>query len=131
MGSTIKAIKNHYTICGYGHIGRIVSQELKLKGISLLVIDNNSDIKEVLETDGIPYIIDDAINEDILMEAGIEGAKGLVSLVIFDADNLFITMTARVLNTDLFRHRPQCNGSRGSKQAYQSVVFEVCRRCGR
>ena len=102
LGSTIKAIKNHYIICGYGRIGRIVSQELKRKGISLLVIENDPDIKEDLETNGIPYIIDDATNEDVLIEAGIERAKGLVSLATSDADNLFITMTARGLNPDLF-----------------------------
>jgi voltage-gated potassium channel len=102
LGSTIKAIKNHYIICGYGRIGRIVCQELKRKGISLLVIDNDPGIKEDLENNEIPYIIDDATNEDILIEAGIERAKGLVSLATSDADNLFITMTARGLNPDLF-----------------------------
>jgi voltage-gated potassium channel len=59
-------------------------------------------MKEVFENNDIPYIIDDATNEDILVEAGIERAKGLVSLVTSDADNLFITMTARGLNPDLF-----------------------------
>lgn len=102
LGSTIKAIKNHHIICWYGRIGRIVSQELKRKVISLLVIENDPDIKEDLENNGIPYIIDDATNEDILIEAGIERAKGLVSLATSDGDNLFITMTARGLNPDLF-----------------------------
>lgn len=102
LGLKIKSIKNHYIICGYGRIGKIVSQELKLKGISILVIENNLDIREDLETNGIPYILDDATNEDILIEAGIERAKGLVSLATSDADNLFITMTARGLNPDLF-----------------------------
>jgi len=102
LGSTIKAVKNHYIICGYGRIGRVVSQELKRKGISFLVVENDPDKKVDLETKGIPYIIDDATNEDILIEAGIERAKGLVSLATSDADNLFITMTARGLNPDLF-----------------------------
>jgi voltage-gated potassium channel len=102
LGSTIKAIKNHYIICGYGRIGRVVSKELKRKGIPLLVVDKDPDIKQDLETNDIPFIIDDATNEHILMEAGIERAKGLVSLATSDADNLFITMTARGLNPDLF-----------------------------
>jgi voltage-gated potassium channel len=102
LGSTIKAVKNHYIICGYGRIGKIVSKELKRKGTPLLVIDKDPDLKQDFETNGIPYIIDDATNEDILMEAGIERAKGLVSLATSDADNLFITMTARGLNPDLF-----------------------------
>jgi len=102
LGLKIKSIKNHYIICGYGRIGEIVSQELKLNQIPLLVIEKNPDIKEELEANDIPYIIDDATDEDILIEAGIERAKGLVSLATSDADNLFITMTARGLNPDLF-----------------------------
>jgi voltage-gated potassium channel len=102
LGLKIKSIKNHYIICGYGRIGRIISQELKANRIPMLVIDNNPDSKQILEQHEIPYIIDDATSEDVLLEAGIERAKGLVSVVLSDADNLFITMTARGLNPDLF-----------------------------
>ena len=98
----IKSIKNHYILCGYGRIGRIISQELKASRIPLLVIDNNPDSKQGLEQQDIPYIIDDATSEDVLIEAGIERAKGLISVVLSDADNLFITMTARGLNPGLF-----------------------------
>ncbi len=98
----IKSIKNHYILCGYGRIGRIISHELKASRIPLLVIDNNPDSKQGLEQQDIPYIIDDATSEDVLIEAGIERAKGLISVVLSDADNLFITMTARGLNPGLF-----------------------------
>jgi len=102
LGMKIKSTKNHYIICGYGRIGRIIAQELKSKGIPLIVIDNNPDSRTALEQNDIPYIIDDATSEDVLQEAGIERAKGLVSVVLSDADNLFLTMTARVLNPKLF-----------------------------
>jgi len=102
LGSKIKLLKNHYIICGYGRIGRIISQELKENRVPLLVIDNNPESKQALDSHEIPYIIDDATSEDILIEAGIERAKGLVAVVLSDADNLFITMTARVLNPKLF-----------------------------
>lgn len=102
LGLKIKSIKNHYIICGYGRIGRVISQELKANQIPLLVIDNNPDAKQVLEQAEIPYIIDDATSEDVLIEAGVERAKGLVAVVLSDADNLFITMSARGLNPDLF-----------------------------
>jgi len=102
LGLKIKSIKDHYILCGYGRIGKIVSQELKPKGLPMLIIDKNPEMKEVFEHIDIPYIIDDATNEDVLIEAGIERAKGLISLVTSDADNLFITMTARGLNPDLF-----------------------------
>ncbi|MFV9646731.1 MAG: potassium channel family protein [Desulfobacterales bacterium] len=102
LGLKIKSIKNHYVLCGYGRIGRIISQELKASRIPLLVIDSNPDSKQGLEQQDIPYIIDDATSEDVLIEAGIERAKGLISVVLSDADNLFITMTARGLNPGLF-----------------------------
>lgn len=102
LGSKIKSLKNHYIVCGYGRIGRIIAQELKQNGIPLLVIDNNPEAKQGLDSNEIPYIIDDATSEDILIEAGIERAKGLVAVVLSDADNLFITMTGRGLNPDLF-----------------------------
>lgn len=102
LGSKIKSLKNHYIICGYGRIGRIIAEELKKNGIPLLVIDNNPDSKQALDSQEIPYIIDDATSEDILIEAGIERAKGLIAVVLSDADNLFITITARGLNPGLF-----------------------------
>ncbi len=102
MGSEIKKLKNHYIVCGYGRIGKIISQELMLNRIHLIVIDNNPELKRTLEQNEMPYIIDDATNEDVLIEAGIERAKGLVSAVPSDSDNLFITMTARGLNRELY-----------------------------
>jgi len=102
LGLKIKTIKNHYIICGYGRIGKIISRELKANDIPLLVIDSNLESKEALDSDEIPYIIGDATSEGLLNEAGIDRAKGLVSVVSSDSDNLFITMTVRGLNPDLF-----------------------------
>lgn len=102
LGMKIRSMKGHYIICGYGRIGRIIAQELKKKGIPLIVIDHNPETRPHLEQNDIPYIIDDATSEDVLQEAGIERAKGLVAVVLSDADNLFLTMTARGLNPGLF-----------------------------
>ena len=102
LGRTLKTIKNHYIICGFGRIGRIISRELNANKIPLVIIDSEKEINQDLEEEGIPFIIDDATSEDVLIEAGVERAKGLISVVASDADNLFITMTARGLNHDLF-----------------------------
>jgi voltage-gated potassium channel len=102
LGSKIKHLKNHYIICGYGRIGRIITEELKAKNIPLIVIDSNQDCKQDLESQGVPYILDDATSDEVLREAGIDRAKGLVAVVLSDADNLFITMTAKGLNPDIF-----------------------------
>ena len=102
LGRKLRSIKDHYIICGYGRIGSIIADELRAHRISVMVIDHGPNSRESLEKQDIPYIIDDATSEDVLIEAGIERAKGLVAVVFSDADNLFITMTARGLNPDLF-----------------------------
>jgi voltage-gated potassium channel len=68
MDSEIRSIKNHYILCGYGRIGRIISQELKVKRTPSLIIDNDPASEELLEHQDIPYIIDDATSEDVLIE---------------------------------------------------------------
>jgi voltage-gated potassium channel len=102
LGIKLRHMKDHYILCGYGRIGAVIAHELKSNGIPLLVIDQDPDSKERLRHNDIPYIIDDATNEDVLAEAGIMRARGLVTVVLSDADNLFITMTARGLNPKLF-----------------------------
>jgi len=102
LGLKIKLLKNHYIMCGYGRIGRIIAQELKSNKIPVIAIDQDPDSREALEHKDIPYIIGDATSEEVLIAAGIERAKGLVAVVESDADNLFITMTARGLNPDLY-----------------------------
>jgi voltage-gated potassium channel len=101
LGKTLKTIKSHYIICGFGRIGRIICRELHGNKIPLVIIDSSQDINQDLEAEGMPYIIADATSEEVLIEAGVERAKGLVSVVASDADNLFITMTARGLNHEL------------------------------
>ncbi|MGD9074812.1 MAG: potassium channel protein [Desulfobacteraceae bacterium] len=102
LGLRIKSMKNHYIICGFGRIGKIITRELKANEMPMVVIDNDPEEKEIFESEEIPYIIDDATSEDVLLEAGVERARGLVSVVASDADNLFITITARGLNPELF-----------------------------
>jgi len=102
LGLKLRSIKNHYIICGFGRLGKTICRELKANKIPMVVIDNDAEARQILENEEFPYIHDDATNEDVLMEAGIERAKGLVSVVASDADNLFITMSARGLGPGLF-----------------------------
>jgi len=102
LGLIKKSMKDHYIVCGYGRIGKTICKELIAHDIPVLVIDGSEEMKAPFEELGIPYIIDDATSEDVLMEARIDRAKGLVTVVSSDADNLFITMSARGLNPNLF-----------------------------
>ena len=98
----IKKLKNHYILCGYGRIGEIIARHLKDRGLSLVVVEHKQPMAPRLEALGYYFIVGDATREEILLEAGIERAKGLISVVSTDADNVYVVLTARSLNPNLF-----------------------------
>lgn len=97
----IKAIRDHYIICGYGRIGRVIAREISAGGQPLVVVESNPDTIESIELDGHLYVVGEATDDGILMEAGIKQARGLISVVNSDADNVYIVLSARALNEDL------------------------------
>ncbi|HEX9883001.1 MAG TPA: potassium channel protein [Desulfobaccales bacterium] len=98
----IKKLKGHYIICGFGRIGEIIARQLKERGIPLVVVENNPEHVSRLEESGYSFVVGDATREEVLQEAGIERASGLVAVVHSDADNVYITLTARSLKPDLY-----------------------------
>lgn len=102
LDGKIKRIKNHFIICGYGRIGRVLSQHLAASGIEQVVLDSNVEYSDTMDKDGALYIIGDATEEDNLLTAGIERAKGLVAALGSDTENVFLVLTARQLNPDLY-----------------------------
>ena len=98
----IKDLKDHYIVCGFGRIGRIICEELAASGISFVVIEMDADKIETLEKHQFLYLIMDATAEETLHQAGIMAAKGLVTAVRSDANNVFITLTAKGLRPDIF-----------------------------
>ena len=95
----IKDLKDHYIICGYGRIGRIICSELKGEGVPFVVIEKDPEAvsagEDVLISKG------DATRDDSLKDLHIERAKGLVSVLPTDAENLFVVLSARGLNPRL------------------------------
>jgi voltage-gated potassium channel len=102
LGKKMRSLKDHYIICGYGRIGRIICKELGHKSIPLIVIEKDEQVRQQLELDELLYIDLDATEEEALIEAGIERAKGLVAVVSSDAENVYICLTARGLNPRLY-----------------------------
>ncbi|GAB6095298.1 potassium channel protein [Desulfatiferula olefinivorans] len=95
-------LKDHYIICGYGRIGKVLCHQLTLhKRMDFVVIEQNRDLVPVLEEDKRLYIIGDASSESCLLKAGIERARGLVAALATDTDNVFLVLTARQLNSDI------------------------------
>jgi voltage-gated potassium channel len=98
----IKKIKAHYVLCGYGRIGRLIALEITARHLPVVVVENNQDVLDQLERDGMLYVRGDASDDENLMDAGIDRAVGLISAVSSDADNLYIVLTARGLNPNLY-----------------------------
>ncbi len=94
-------LENHYIICGYGQMGQIVVQELANLKVPLVVIDSDESLIIRFREKGILHLLADAMEEENLLAAGVERAKGLVSVVNKDTDNVFIVLTARDLNKNL------------------------------
>ena len=97
----IKKIEGHYIIAGYGRMGRIICTEFQRKPVPFVVIEENPDVFNRLPRD-ILAIQGNASEEDVLLEAGIKRARGLVSVASSDADNVYITLTATGLRPDLY-----------------------------
>ena len=98
----IKKLSGHYIICGYGRLGEIIARQLQERRIPLVVVENNPELTINLDQSGYYFVAGDATKEEVLLEAGIERAKGLVAVVHSDASNVYIVLTARSLKPDLF-----------------------------
>jgi len=98
----ISSLRDHYIICGYGRIGSTIARELVKEKISFVVIEQNPTQIEQLEAEQFLYLNLDATEEEVLLKAGLERARGLVTTVTSDSDNVFISLTAKGLRPDLF-----------------------------
>jgi voltage-gated potassium channel len=96
----IKELKHHYIVCGYGRMGKIICRELREKDIKFVVVEKQPDV--FVESDDYLVFHGDATKDEVLKELGIEKAKGLVSVLPTDAENLFVVLSARGLNPALF-----------------------------
>ena len=97
----IRNLKDHFIICGFGRIGEIIARELSQANIPIVVVDNRSQHTPFLERSGYLHVIGNATQEEVLLAAGIEQARGLISVVSSDADNVYIVLTARSMKPDL------------------------------
>ncbi|RMF93014.1 MAG: potassium channel protein [Nitrospinota bacterium] len=98
----IATLKDHFIVCGFGRMGSFVCRELHAQGLPFVVVERNAELIQEIEEEHFLYVRGDATDDDVLLQAGIERAKGLVSSVASDADNVFITMSARGMNPSLY-----------------------------
>lgn len=102
MDAKIKTLENHVILCGLGETGRHVAVEFINSKTLFVVIEKNMDrIRQMGKIGSFLYIEGDATDDEVLKKANIEQAKGLVSALPQDRDNVFVILTARELNPRL------------------------------
>jgi voltage-gated potassium channel len=97
----LKNLREHYIVCGYGRMGKIIARELKHKKLPFSIIEKNDVLLDSDERMEMLIIQGDATKDELLKKAGIERAKCLISVLPTDAENLYVVLSARGLNPDL------------------------------
>lgn len=119
------SMKNHFILCGYGRVGSAVYKELRKRNRNVVIIEKDREIVEKLWED--PEILaspEDATEEQVMLDAGIKQARGVIITTGDDVDNLFITLTARELHPDVWIVA-RASKSRNIKRLYRSGADKV------
>ncbi len=101
MRTEISKLHGHHILCGYGRVGRQVAAEFALQDVPFVVVEHEPRTVEECLAKGYPAVFGEASDDDVLREAGILRAGGLVAAVDSDADNVFVVLSARKLNPRL------------------------------
>jgi voltage-gated potassium channel len=102
MAEKIANLRDHFVLCGYGRVGSTVARELVERGNSVVVIDIREESLDRARRDGHLVVHGDATEDSTLIDAGIRRARGLVTTIDSDANNVYVILTARSLQANLF-----------------------------
>jgi voltage-gated potassium channel len=98
----IERLQDHIILCGFGRVGRGAAEELKKSGAKFVVVDRNDERVENAIKAGMLAVAADANRDETLRDVGIDRARGLIATLASDADNLFLILSAKSLNSKLF-----------------------------
>lgn len=102
MTKKLEMISNHYIICGFGRMGKQIAEHIMENDLGFVVIENEPNNVMKLSELGYLFVNGDATDDDALIKAGVERAKGLVAVLSTDAENVFTTLSSRELNKNIF-----------------------------
>lgn len=102
MDKKLASLSDHYIVCGYGRVGMVVCDELQRNNVRFAVIERNPELIEELIAKNHIYHEGDCTSDDSLLAAGIKKARGLINAVADEADAVYITLSARSHNPDIF-----------------------------
>jgi len=99
MDRRIAGLHGHVVVCGWGRVGKAIARQVALDGKPVVVVDRDLDRLEGIDH---LYVVGDATDDAVLLEAGIERAAALIAAIDTDAENLYVTLSGRSLRADLF-----------------------------
>jgi len=102
MERAVSELRDHFIVCGYGRVGSMVTRELVHGGQRVVVVDIRPESLETARADGHLVVAGDGTSDRVLTEAGVERARGLVTSIDSDANNVYVTLSARAMNPGLF-----------------------------
>jgi voltage-gated potassium channel len=102
MERNLAGLRDHFIVCGFGRMGQFVCQEFAAHKLPFVLIEQDDHRAEGIREAGYLYVHGDATSDEVLRRAGIERARALVTVVASDEDNLYITLSGRLLNEKLF-----------------------------
>lgn len=95
-------LTQHFIVCGFGRMGRIIAHEFKRQHVPFVVIERDSERMQQAAGEGFLAVEADASDEQVLKRVGINRARGFIAAVSTDAENVYAVLTARLLRPDLF-----------------------------
>ena len=98
----ISNLKNHFVICGYGRMGAVIAKELNEKNLDFVIIESNDQKADIIRAKGWFCVHGDATSEETLTSARVDQASGVAVVLDTDQDNLFVTMSMKTTNPELF-----------------------------
>ncbi len=102
LDKKISKLKDHYIVCGYGRIGRVLCNFIREDTQNIVVIEKNEKLTNTLIQDKVHHLVGDASDEELLQKAGIGKARAMVAALATDTANVFLVLTARQLNPDIY-----------------------------
>ncbi|SDN34607.1 voltage-gated potassium channel [Desulfonauticus submarinus] len=97
MQKIIQKLEGHFIICGYGRIGSVVAKEILKEGLPVVIVEQDEQVIQELQMEGILYIHGDATSDQVLLSANLKKAKALITTLSKEAQNVYVTLTARQL----------------------------------
>lgn len=101
-GKEVRKMKDHIIVCGFGRNGNRACEELHSQKVDFVVVDRDEQLIDLIQNvKKYKFILGDPTQEEVLVEAGIHKARALITTLPSDAENVFLTLTAKELNSDI------------------------------